>query len=95
MSCQHLCRLSIHIYILIGSQGIGMYLYTHRARRMVARSHLVQTKHLASRIVELIMVDLDMCESSIELDIYIALPGRKLESRHAAAVILDVGVMGR
>lgn len=49
---------------------------------MVARASLVQSEHLARRVVELVMVDLDVCERSVELHIDIALPGCELERRH-------------
>jgi hypothetical protein len=49
---------------------------------VVSWSHLVQTEHLARRVVELVMVDFDVCKGCIELYIDIALPGRELEGCH-------------
>jgi hypothetical protein len=49
---------------------------------MIGRSHLVQPKHFSSRVVELVMVDFDVCKCCIELDINVALPWRKLEGCH-------------
>lgn len=59
-----------------------MYLNAHRPRSVISRSHLVHTEHLPRRVVELVMVDLDVCECCIELDIDVALPWRKLEGGH-------------
>jgi hypothetical protein len=49
---------------------------------MVPRTSLVQSKHLARRVVEFVMVDLDVGERGVELHIDVALPRRKLERRH-------------
>jgi len=59
-----------------------MYLDAHGARRVLAGAHLVQTEDLARRVVELIMVDLDVCEGGVELHVNVTQPGRELERRH-------------
>ena len=62
-----------------------MYLYASRTRRVVARAHVVKTEQLTRRVVELVVIDLDVGQSGIELHVDIALPGRKLDSRHSEA----------
>jgi hypothetical protein len=49
---------------------------------MVGSAYIIKTQQLARRVVELVMVDLDVRQSSVELDIHVALPGRKLYGRH-------------
>jgi hypothetical protein len=49
---------------------------------MLSGAHLVQTEHLARRVVELVMVDFDVCERCVELYVDVALPGRELEGCH-------------
>ena len=51
---------------------------------MVARAHLVQTKHFTGRVVEFVVVDLDVGEGGVELDVDIALPGGESEGGHDA-----------
>jgi hypothetical protein len=46
--------------VLVRCERIRVYLDAHRARRVLARSHLVQAEHFARRVVELVMVDLDI-----------------------------------
>lgn len=50
---------------------------------MISWLHLVQPQYFSSGIVEFVMVYLDVCERCVELNIYIALPRRKLESCHS------------
>jgi hypothetical protein len=49
---------------------------------MISRSHLIQTEYFSRRIVEFIMVDLNMCKRCIELNVDVALPRREFEGRH-------------
>lgn len=49
---------------------------------MISGPHFIQSEHLASRVVELVMVDLNVCKRCVELYVDVALPGRKLEGRH-------------
>ena len=49
---------------------------------MVPRTSLVQSQYLPRRVVEFVMVDLDVGKRRVELHIDVALPGRKLERRH-------------
>jgi hypothetical protein len=69
-----------------------VYLNAHGARLVLSGAHLVQTEHLARGVVELVMVDLDVCECCIELYVDVALPRRKLEGSHGERVAgcLDV-----
>jgi hypothetical protein len=59
---------------------------------MLSGSHLIQTKHLSRRVVELVMVDFDVCEGCIELHVDVALPRRELEGSHGERIVgyLDV-----
>lgn len=68
--------------ILIRRQCIWVYLDAHGARGVLARADLVQAEHLAGRVVELVMVDLDVGQGGVELDVDVAHPGRKLERGH-------------
>ncbi len=56
---------------------------------MLGRTSLIQAEHLARRVVELVMVDFDVRKGSIELDVYIALPGGELEGRHGGGLVDD------
>ena len=68
--------------VLIRSKRVWVYLDAHGPRGMLARSNFVQAKHFARRVVELVMVDLDIREGGIELYVDITQPGRELEGRH-------------
>jgi hypothetical protein len=59
---------------------------------MLSGSHLIQTKHLSRRVVELVMIDFDVCEGCIELHVDVALPRRELEGSHGERIVgyLDV-----
>lgn len=59
-----------------------MDLDAHGARGVVARPGLVQAEDFAGRVVELVMVDLDVRQRCVELHVDVALPGRELERRH-------------
>jgi hypothetical protein len=59
-----------------------MYLNAHGARRVISRSHLVQAQHFSRRVVEFVMVDLDVGQRCVELHVDVALPRRELECRH-------------
>ena len=52
----------------------------------VAGPNFVQAEHLACRVIELVVVDLNVGKSGVELHVYVALPGRELESRHLTAL---------
>ena len=60
-----------------------MDLDAHRARRVFGWAHFVQAQDFARRVVELVMVDLDVREGCIELHVDVALPGSELEGRHS------------
>jgi hypothetical protein len=62
---------------------------------VIAGANLVQAEDLAGRVVELVMVDLDMGEGGVELDVDVALPGRESERGHGgdgddAGVVMGV-----
>ena len=54
---------------------------------MVFGAHLVQAEELAGGVIELVMVDFDVSQSCVELDIDVALPGRKLEGSHGGWLV--------
>lgn len=68
--------------ILVRCEGVWMYLAADGSGLVIACPHLIQAQHLARRVVQLVMVDLDMRERSIELHINITLPGGESHVRH-------------
>jgi len=68
--------------LLVRGQGGAVYLHSTRSLRLVRRAHFVQPKHLARRVIQLVMVDLERRKRGVEGQLNIRRPGRKLEARH-------------
>lgn len=67
---------------IVRSQRVWMYLDAVGSTGGVVRPHLVQAEHFASRVVKLVVVDLDVRKSGIKLHVDIALPGCEFEGSH-------------
>ena len=60
-----------------------MYLAADGTRLVLPAANLVQAQDFARRVVELVVIDLDMGECSIKLHIDVALPGGKAQVGHS------------
>jgi len=59
-----------------------MYLAADGPRLVLSAPHLIQAQDLARRVVELVVVDLDVRKGSVELHIDVALPRSEAQVRH-------------